>query len=269
MMQFVQTYPLQILAGACVAVGLAIVPAAIVIGSPDVDAPRLSAIPELDRESLDWKPPSAQSVLEKHLFVPAREATGQNSYPDLVVKGIYLGRKSNALFSLKSKPQANLRIWEGSVTEALDQVVDPKDPRAPLVEFLREWNLDSIQRDGVTVKHFITGATETYLVDYTPTRKVKDDAVRGYGQGVMPQTGGSGGQRTSTAKKTSSAKGGSTARQAPPGGAAGMADRVSGMVDRMSDKDKQQFMQQLNKNSGNNKTTGANNKTSNAKKSKK
>ena len=203
-------------------------------------------VPALGLESLNAMSPSMQEVVSKHLFIPERKATGLNSFPDLAVKGIFLGNERSAVFSLKSKPQANLRVWAGGVAGALSQIKDPRDPRQPIAQFLREWNIKEINFGGVTVEHFITGEVETYAVDYTPEKKIKDDAARGYGQGIMPQAESA----LSSAARTAN---GNNARpgQTLPGGAQPvnlMADRISAMMQRMSPDQKKQFMQRLGQN---------------------
>jgi len=64
-------------------------------------------------------------------------------------------------------------------------VEDDRDPRKPIVDFLGEWQIKSIDFGGVTVEHLITGEVEIYAVDYTPEKKVKDNAQSGYGQGFI------------------------------------------------------------------------------------
>ena len=209
-------------------------------------------VPALGLEALSASSPSMQEVVAKHLFIPERKATGLNSFPDLAVKGIFLGNERSAVFSLKSKPQANLRVWAGGVANALSQIKDPRDPRQPIAQFLREWNIKEINFGGVTVEHFITGEVETYAVDYTPEKKVQDDAARGYGQGIMPQAESA----LSSAARTANGNNAPKAGQSLPGGAQPvnlMADRISAMMQRMSPDQKKQFMQRLGQN-----TTGAN-----------
>lgn len=203
-----------------------------------VSAPGLSG--------LDEASPSMREVAAKHLFVPQRKATGQNAFPDLAVKGIFLGAERSAVFSLKSKPQVNLRIWEGGVESALSQIKDPRDPRQPIAVFLREWDIKEIRFDGVTVSHFITGEVETYTVDYTPQKKVVDDAARGYGQGIIPQDGGG---RTEPARAAT----GNRAGQQPASPQAGtqggtVADRISSIMQQMTPDQRRQFLQRLQQN---------------------
>jgi len=202
------------------------------------------AVPAPSLDSLNETSPSMQVVVAKHLFIPQRKATGQHSFPDLVVKGVFLGAERSAVFSLKSKPQANLRIWFGGVSSALSQITDPRDPRQPIADFLREWNIKEINFSGVTMQHFITGEVETYAVDYDPEKKVKDDASRGYGQGIMPQA-----ETVQTAGVKAPA-GSPAAGQLPPGAQPVnfMADRVSAMLQRMSPDQKKQFIQRLGQN---------------------
>ncbi|GAG98960.1 unnamed protein product, partial [marine sediment metagenome] len=179
--------------GAVAVIVVALPPSSSVGSSEKASASRIEA-PDADR--LNERIPDTGSVLEKHLFVPSREATGQNSFPDLIVKGVFLGEEKSAIFSLKSRPQTNLRVWLGEVETTLNSVTDPRDPRQPLVTFLREWPITEITQESVTVEHFITGEAETYEVNYVAAKKVNDDAQRGYGQGVMPQ----GGSASATAK---------------------------------------------------------------------
>ena len=250
MKQFFQQHLISVLIGCCAAGAAGILLAMYVSTASRTESISSSAeIPVLEQNVLSEELPPMQSVLAKHLFVPDREATGQNSFPNLVIKGVYLGTERNALFSLKSKPQANLRIWEKNVTAALDQVVDSKDPRQPIVEFLREWSIQKIDFDGVTVKHFITGEVETYAVDYTPAKKVKDDALRGYGQGAMPQTGSKGTATASTAKKATATPQ-PRQRSGQPGSSTFMADRVSSMVKQMSPQQREAFLKRVQKNIG-------------------
>jgi len=127
------------------------------------------------------------------------------------------------------------------VASALSQIKDPRDPRQPIAEFLREWNIKEIGFSGVTVQHFITGEVETYAVNYTPEEKAKDDAARGYGRGGVPQ-----GESTQSAAARTVNGNAPTGQQ--PGGAPPvnfMADRVSAMLQRMSPDQKKQFMQRL------------------------
>jgi hypothetical protein len=253
MKQFFQQHVISVLIGCCAAGAAGILLAMYVSTASRTEPISSSAeIPVLEQNVLSEELPPMQSVLAKHLFVPDREATGQNSFPDLVIKGVYLGTERNALFSLKSKPQANLRIWEKDVTAALDQVVDSKDPRQPIAEFLREWSIQKIDFDGVTVKHFITGEVETYAVDYTPAKKVKDDALRGYGQGAMPQTGSKGTATASTAKKATPTSRTPQPRQrsGQPGSSTFMADRVSSMVKQMSPQQREAFLKRVQQNVG-------------------
>jgi hypothetical protein len=191
--------------------------------------------------------PTMEDVVAKHLFVPERAATGENAFPDLVVKGVYVGTERNAVFSLKSKPQANLRVWQGDEEAALMAVEDDRDPRKPIVDFLGEWQIKSIDFGGVTVEHLITGEVETYAVDYTPEKKVKDHAQSGYGQGFIVDA-------SPAAAKAPSAK---TAAKAKPGqqGAPAFspqaaAGRVGAFMQRLSPQQRQQFMQQLQKQQG-------------------
>lgn len=217
------------------------------------ESPHEVSAPALD--SLNEAPPAMPEVVAKHLFIPQRKATGQNSFPDLVAKGIFLGTEKSVVFSLKSKPQANLRVWEGHVDSALSRITDPRDPRQPIAAFLREWNIKDIRFDGVDVQHFITGETETYAVNYTPVKKVKDDAGRGYGQGIIPQGGDN--TQTAAARASTGAQGAArTAASALP--ANQMADRVSAMMQRMSPNQQKQFLQRLGQDtSGPNQKTGA------------
>ncbi|QBG48574.1 hypothetical protein EGM51_14615 [Verrucomicrobia bacterium S94] len=151
--------------------------------------------------------PTMEEVVEKHLFVKERKATGQNTFPDLLVKGVYVGDESSAVFSLKYRPEANLRVWKGDVDSVISRITDPRDVRKPIVDFLSEWDIKEITFEGVIVEHIITGEVETYLVDYTPSKHVKDSAEAGYGQGLLTVTE-QGGSKTANNSKN-------TARKAP------------------------------------------------------
>jgi hypothetical protein len=143
--------------------------------------PRTLSIP--DKLVIDELVPSMEEVLAKHLFVPERVATGLNSFPDLVVKGVYVGDRRNAVFSLKSRPAVNFRVWQGEEESALNLVEDEKDLRKPISDYLHEWQIKEIGFGGVVFEHMLTGEQETYAVDYTPLEKVKDSSGAGYGQG--------------------------------------------------------------------------------------
>jgi hypothetical protein len=192
---------------------------------------------------LDSYVPTMEEVVAKHLFVPEREATGENAFPDLVVKGVYVGTQRNAVFSLKSKPSANLRVWQDDEDAAISQVEDERDPRKPIADFLSEWQIQSIDFAGVTVEHIITGEVETYEVDYKPLKHVKDSAAAGYGQGALVDSApGSG---TPAAPKTAAAQ---PAQARPPSGnPQAIAGRVGQYMQRLSPEQRQQFMQQLQK----------------------
>jgi uncharacterized membrane protein YgcG len=148
---------------------------------------------------------SMEEVVEKHLFVKERKATGQNTFADLVVKGVYVGEESNAVFSLKNRSDANLRVWKGDVDSVISSITDPRDPRKPIADFLSEWDIKDITFYGVVFEHIITGEVETYLVDYTPAKHVKDNAEAGYGQGQLAVTE-QGGTMSTAKSKTSSQK---------------------------------------------------------------
>jgi hypothetical protein len=227
------------------------------------------AVPALSLNALNEAPPSMTEVAEKHLFVAQRKATGQNAFPDLVVKGVFLGTENSTVFSLKSTPQANLRVWAGRVDSALAQVTNPRDPRQPIAAFLREWNIKEIASSGVTVEHFITGEKQTYAVNYTPVAKVQDDASRGYGQGIIPQGGEAAagtGARTATANNPLG-RGGQFPSDAPPVNV--LADRVSAIMQRMTPDQQKKFLKQIGQDSsGANQKTGASEKSSSQNKSK-
>jgi uncharacterized membrane protein YgcG len=147
---------------------------------------------------------SMEEVVEKHLFVKERKATGQNTFADLIVKGVYVGEESNAVFSLKNRSAANLRVWKGDVDSVISSITDSRDPRKPIVDFLSEWDIKEITFSGVIFEHIITGEVETYLVDYTPAKHVKDNAEAGYGQGQLAVTEEGG--TASVAKSNTSSK---------------------------------------------------------------
>jgi hypothetical protein len=244
------------LAVLCGISALALIPAFHLPGPESRPADGVRAIQVPGLESFNEAVPIMQEVAAKHLFIPERKATGQNAFPDLAVKGIFLGTERSAVFSLKSKPLANLRIWEGGVERALSQIVDPRDPRQPIAQFLREWKIKEIGFSGVQVEHFITGEVQTYAVDYTPEKKVKDDASRGYGQGIIPQ-GEAGQAAAARTAGTVSTKAGQQLSGAQPINQT--ADRISAMIQRMTPDQKKQFLQRVQQN-----MTGANQKTGTA-----
>ncbi len=157
--------------------------------------------------------PAMEEVVEKHLFVKERKATGANTFPDLLVKGVYIGSRQSAVLSLKSRPEINLRIWLDDVDDVISRITEPRDPRQPIVNFLNEWDLKEITFKGVTVEHFITGEVETYEVDYTPAKHVKDSAVAGYGQGALAVAAQGGAKTAKSAKQQPSAPSSQTVQQ--------------------------------------------------------
>lgn len=196
---------------------------------------------------LDAYIPTMEEVIAKHLFVPEREATGENAFPDLVVKGVYVGTQRNVVFSLKSNPTANLRIWQGDEDAAIAQVEDDRDPRKPIAEFLSEWEIKSIDFVGVTVKHIITGEVETYEVGYEPLKHVKDNAAAGYGQGAIADTASAGGKPA----RANAAAAPAAASARPAGGnAEAIAGRVGQYMKRLSPEQRKQFMNQLKEQNG-------------------
>lgn len=200
------------------------------------------AVPVVSVTGLGEAPPGMRDVLARHLFVPQRKATGQNSFPDLVVKGVFVGAERSAILSLKSKPQANLRVWEGRVDAAVSQIMDPNDLRQPIAGFLREWSVKEIGHGGLTVEHFITGETETYAVDYAPPKKIADDASRGYGQGIVSQVE-VGRPAVAGAPAAAPAVPAPAAPAATP--PAVMADKVTAMMQQMTPDQKRQFWQRM------------------------
>lgn len=216
--------------------------------------------------------PSMEQVVEKHLFVKERKATGANTFPDLVVKGVYVGEKQSVVLSLKSRPQVNFRIWLDDVDGVIGRITDPRDPRRPIVDFLNEWDLKEITMKGVTVEHFVTGEVETYEVDYTPAKHVKDDAAAGYGQGALAQS------TQGVAKKTTAAK----KQPAPSTTSQAMQQRmqalgqVRSMVQQMTPEQRAQFAERIknmgggqNQQNNSPKKSSSSSKKSNAKKSSK
>lgn len=190
--------------------------------------------------------PTMEEVVAKHLFVPERVATGENAFPDLLVKGVYVGGVRNAVFSLKSKPEANLRVWQGDEEAAISLVQDERDPRKPIADFLAEWQIRSIDFSGVTLAHLITGEVETYPVDYQPAKHVKDSAQVGYGQGISVVAAAPSAARV-TSSSASRPTSGQPGSQPVPGSPAAMAGRVSEFINRLPAEQRQQFLQQLNK----------------------
>lgn len=133
--------------------------------------------------------PTMEEVVEKHLFVKERKATGANTFPDLLVKGVYVGdEEGSVILSLKSRPTINMRIWQSDVGDVIGRITDPRDPRQAIVGFLNEWDIRKITFEGMVVENFITGEVETYAVNYVPTKKAKDNSETGYGQGLLAAT---------------------------------------------------------------------------------
>jgi hypothetical protein len=241
----ISKYMLPILGAACIGgAGLVVsgarTPAAIEAPDPD-DAAEARMPKDL---VLDHLIPTMEQVVAKHLFVPERVATGENAFPDLLVKGVYVGEtERNAVFSLKSRPAANLRVWQGDEDAALEQVTDERDPRQPIVDFLGEWHIKAINFAGVTVEHVITGEVETYEVDYKPLKHAKASSQNGYGQGFAVDAS-AGAAKTASAGPAS---GGQAQSRPPAGSTTAIAGKVGQYMQRLSPQQRQQFMQQLQK----------------------
>lgn len=242
----VSRYVLPLLGAAAVAGAVLVVSAARLPSAADEAGEKGAAEVRLPgRLQVAGHVPTMDEVVAKHLFVPERVATGENAFPDLLVKGVYVGDVRNAVFSLKSKPEANLRVWQGDEEAAISLVQDERDPRKPIADFLAEWQIRSIDFSGVTVAHVITGEVETYPVDYQPAKHVKDSAQVGYGQGVAVVAAPSAARVTSSsASRPTSGQPGS---QPVPGSPAAMAGRVSEFINRLPPEQRQQILQQLNR----------------------
>ncbi len=241
-------YQIPLLIGLCALAALALIPA-VHIPSPAAASRAGAAAPvPTGPVTFNDTPPTMHEVAAKHLFIAQRKATGQKSFPDLVVKGIFIGAEKSVVLSLKSRPQANLRVWEDGSDRALSQITKPDDPRQPLAAFLREWKVKEISFNGISVEHQITGEVETYAVDYTPEKKVKDDASRGYGQGIIPQGGDGGPSDGVRTAGSNTSRPGQPQQQvtAPP--VTQMADRISEIVQRMTPDQRKQFLQRVQQN---------------------
>jgi hypothetical protein len=204
-----------------------------------------SAVSIPDRLVLEETIPTMEEVLAKHLFVPERHATGQKSFPDLVVKGVYVGGERNAVFSLKSKPQANLRIWQGDEEAALRSVVDAKDPRKPIADFLHDWQIKKVAFDGVTLEHIFTGEIETYAVDYTPAKHVKDSAAAGYGQGALVETENAQSVKSAAPQQPGAQQPQMRSPFSDPGAMASMASRMGEVMSRLSPEQQKEVFQRM------------------------
>lgn len=233
------------IAGA-VSVGVAMrAPAKLDIAVEEVSAYEPSVPQSLEPDS---DVPTMEQIVEKHLFVKERKATGANTFPDLLVKGIYVGSESSVVLSLKSRPTVNLRVWLGDADSVVSQITDPRDQRKPIVDFLHEWDIKEISFKGITVEHFITGEVETYEVEYTPAKHVKDNAAAGYGQGKLAEAVQGGTKKT--VKSTPQAGSQSTQglmmmqlrdmmQKMTPEQRARMADRIRGGGPNQQNEDKQ------------------------------
>jgi hypothetical protein len=260
-------YVIPILGTACLAGALLVVSGARKPVAIEAKNPEDAAEARMPKELiLDQYIPTMEQVVDKHLFVPERTATGENAFPDLLVKGVYVGEtERNAVFSLKSKPEANLRVWQGDEEAALVQVEADRDPRRPIAEFLEEWQIKSIEFSGVTVEHVITGEVETYAVDYKPLKHVKASAENGYGQGLAADA--SPGAGNTAAAKSAAAAQPAQARAPSGGNSQAIAGRVGQYMNSLSPQQRQQFMQQLEKqNAATSKKNGNNGNQNNQKK---
>ena len=184
--------------------------------------------------------PTMEEVVEKHLFVKERKATGANTFPDLLVKGVYVGcEEGSVIFSLKSRPTINLRVWQSDVGDTIARITDPRDPRQTIVGFLNEWDITEITFDGVVVENFITGEVETYAVNYVPAKKQKDNSESGYGQGLLAVTTAPSSQK----KKIPAPK--PTTAQTSWEDRRKMMENFRGMVGRMSPEQREQFARRI------------------------
>jgi len=189
--------------------------------------------------------PGVNEVLSKHLFVPDRKAENMKSNADLVVRGVYIGEKeSNLVLSLKSKPTVSLRVWEKDKDALIAKITDTKDPHYPLVAFLKEWDIKEITFGGVTFSNPLTGETEMYEVDYTPAKKVADNAISGYGQGGVLDLNSARSGSSTKAKRNTTTK--QNAQKISQDTAKTINSRISGLMDRMSSKQRKQFAEAVN-----------------------
>lgn len=205
--------------------------------------------------------PTMEAVLEKHLFVKERKATGINSFPDLLVKGVYVGEKQSAVLSLKSRPEISMRIWTDSVEETLGRIIDPRDPRKPIADFLGEWEVRAITFEGLQVEHLITGEVETYKVDYTPAKHAKDSAGTGYGQGMLAEA-----QSTKVGTKGTNKRN----RTAVPGQVSGkgaLMGQMRNMLNQMTPEQRTKLMKKLSKAGGDSENGGKKDKSTKKNKS--
>ncbi|MEI6892477.1 MAG: hypothetical protein V5783_09930 [Pontiella sp.] len=241
----ISNYMIPLLGAACLAGAALVVSGARTPATLEAPAPEDAAQARMPKELvLKSLIPTMEQVLAKHLFVPERVATGENAFPDLLVKGVYVGEtERNAIFSLKSKPQANLRVWQGDEDAAMAQVLYPRDSRQPIVDFLGEWQIKSIDFSGVTVEHIFTGEVETYAVDYQPQKHVKASSQNGYGQGLLVEA--SAGTAKSTSVKPRSAQPAQVRKSS--GNTSQIAGRVGQYMKNLSTQQRQKFMQQLQK----------------------
>ena len=225
--------------------------------------PRTLNLP--DQLVIDDYVPPMEEVLAKHLFVPERVATGQNSFPDLVVKGVYVGDQRNAVFSLKSRPTVNFTVWQGDEQSALNLVEDEKDLRKSIADYLHEWQIKEIGFGGVVFEHLLTGEQETYAVEYIPLKKVKDSSEAGYGQG---QIAVSAPPPRSTAAATRSSSATAQTRKMPS--TTVVASRMNAYMSRLSPSQRAAIMKKLNTSqSGDSKSSSSSSRKSSKKSSKK
>ena len=208
----IQKYLIPILGTSCV-VGIFII---VLSKQPPVQikldtksAIKTSTIKTINNISFNKSVPSSQDILEKALFMPERTASTVSEkvfFSDLLIKGVWIGSERSVILSLKSKPQINLRVWQGDERASIAQVADGNDPRRPLVDFLNEWKIDTVDFSSVTFKNIITGEKETYAVQYKPHGHVRDSAQAGYGQGGLPGSGATGRRTISSQPRSGRSK---------------------------------------------------------------
>lgn len=255
------------LGGACVLTTLALASTFLVPSPPEAETNNQERTQAIAPVSVTRREiPVANEVLAKHLFVPERKAENMRSNSDLVIKGVYIGeRESNLVLSLKSKPAVSLRVWEREKDTLIAKITNTKDARYPLIAFLKEWDIQKIGFSEVTFHNPLTGETEAYEVDYTPAKKVADNAIGGYGQGGVLNIG-NGKSGTATRTKTGQSSQQNKTSRVSTQMASTINNRVSGLMERMSPEQRQQFANavkkasaQQSKNNKNSKSNHSNN----------
>lgn len=126
-----------------------------------------------------------EPVLDKHLFVPARSATGQNAFPELLIKGVYHGPQTILLLGMERRSNETVQLVVGEEEEVASLARNTRDPLYPLYDFFHKWRVHSVTSRHVAMIKTDSGKIEHYPIHHQP-RSIRKAPVAGYGEGNVP-----------------------------------------------------------------------------------